>query len=94
MDILTGPAALPLDRRCRFRCGQRILHTLTAGLGQDVQLDPEPAAAGLYRLTPGGRAEAVGAGDAVPGEDLYSRHRCDRSAADDADDHHELGGEG
>lgn len=76
------PADLPLDRRCR--CGARVLRTLTASLSREVALDRDPAAAGLYRLTAAGLAEAVGAGAAAAGERLYSPHRCPRTPADDA----------
>jgi len=81
-DATYAPAPLPLDRRCR--CGGRVLRTMTAGLSREIALDRDPAAAGLYRLTADGLAEAVAPADARPGESLYSVHRCPRTPAADA----------
>lgn len=77
---------------CRRCAAAWVIRAQTAVVGRVVYLDPEPAAAGLYRLTPGGLAEAVVAGGAAPGEDLYSPHVCSRVVT--ADDRHDLGGEG
>lgn len=77
---------------CRA-CGRPVIETVTATFGLVVRLDPEPTAAGCYRLLPDGTASGVrpeecgteplyqshGPGCAVP-TDLYEPEHGDPGA--------------